>query len=209
MFDPKTYKEDVSPEQQKSDNVWVAPPTGCNVVVNTGFQRIYGTGKNGDWKRIKIFSKIAKALDKSKAHKEAEGKSFGHELWADFSKEYNAKKLTALCMAVGHEEPFDPEDDEALKLAICGKPYGLQHVLESRSYKDRNGNDRVNNDFNVVVAKPLSDETLKKFAKDLLDDPDFEKTYAVEVREPRDNRKSKDENGANNGDSFYDDDLPF
>ena len=210
MFNPSDYAADVTEDAQQRDNTYIPPPSGSNVVVCTGFQRVFGTGKNGDWARLKLFFKVAKALNEAPANQAAVGRTVTPELWANWEKEYNARKLAAICIAVGVEEQFDPDDDAQLLDALCGKPFGLSHELKQRSYKDRNGNDQLANEFKIIVAKPLKDKKLVKFAKDLVKDPDFEKTYGAKVVEARDNRTGTTAEGSNKADGFYDsDDLPF
>lgn len=210
MFNPNEYADDVTEEKQQAKNTYVPPPTGSNIVVCTGFQRRKFTSKKGqDFEKLNVFVKIAKNLRPGgKDGSASEGRGMTLEYWMDFKLRSNAERFAALCLAAGNEEPFDPGDDRSLEAAICGKPFGLQHELRTSRYKDRDGNDQQRHEFKVKVAKPITDKKLVTFCKKLVDDPDFEKDYKIEVRDEVDTRNSGGSNTSNDG--FYDsDDLPF
>jgi len=221
MFDPKEYKANVTPEQQQDDNVYTPPPSGLNIVVNVGLQRNKFSFKlpdeNGNFTHFEKLSITSKIVESVKTYKKtdaakgkkAEGKTFTWDIWSDFTKPSNANRLAAICVACGNEEAFDPSDDESLMNAICGTPYGTEHELKSRVYKDRDGNDKTSHDFNVLVIRPLKDQSMVKKIKA---DPDFSKLYAAEFKEARDNRKEDGSAAGSNphtDDGFFDDDLPF
>ena len=71
-------------------------------------------------------------------------------------------QLADLALAKGHEEPFDPEDDDDIAKAIMGKAVEIK--TKTRRYNDKDGNEKVaaDVDFTNKCKRRAKDQAEKK-----------------------------------------------
>lgn len=139
--------------------------TGAYVVVNVHLTRATA-GQSGKPK-IKVKTYVLAAYKPE--NKDAKATDFAWDLWADFTKKFNAQRLTHQIMAHGNDAmltDFDPDDDRSLVAAITGVPYAVLLEVSSRDVKGSNGkSDRTFVDIEVREAKALSSEQRKKYTE--------------------------------------------
>lgn len=126
-------------------------------------------------------------------NKDAVASNFHHDLWANWTKAFNAQKLSHMIMAHGNDamlENFDPDDDKELVAAITGVPYAGKVEVKSR----RDGGKEYS-DIELLEVKALNPAK----RKELMDAPDFKKLAGLVEERMKQDEKGKSKKSRNSG----------
>lgn len=192
-----------SQDAYQSQNMFAAPLDGTYHMVGKAIRReTVGQNKTP---RVTITCHILKCVD-GDGGDEFVGKTFFHSLWWNLDKKGNVDRANINALAMGNEDPFDPDDDSDLVKVFTG--HAFQIKLESRT-EEWDGKQKKRTE--VLEVKRLSDETRKKYAalpdwKKIVGDP---KSRVLEAKDM--SKKGASAPGKKKGnDPFSDgDDMPF
>lgn len=201
-IDPKQYRAQYE-HQDELGGGFAPPPPGTYHVVGTALKR----ASFGAMKKLAITASVLKHVEsKDDAGETSVGKSFDVDFFADWTDKRSVARISMVGLACGHDEAWDPDDDDDAVRVLTGTPFLLK--LDHRFYKTGKGDDRVA--VQVLEVRALGAAERKAYVAA----PDWKKIVgdpAKRVREPyvQESGGQKRENTAPRDASPRDDDIPF
>ena len=182
-FDPRNF----NPSEHEGGGVGDTLPIGEYVAMVKGFKRHVRRGKN------QIDLTVKAVLDANQRRVSDDYLP----IWETITIQENAIwRLVNLCNAIGHNSPFNINDDREFSGAVKGKPFKIRVTHETY-----NGEKKAR----IKGYANLSSDDVKAFEEALED---------MSIDGSTDNYDSSDDYSSNNsssdsGDDFTDDDIPF